>query len=285
MATALATGQTSDGDVDEEEMEQEGGAEQIGEAALDGEARQNSEEVGVFISDAAMQLAGTGNTGMSRPKRPATPHRSLLSGGSERRGDPVLAAVVAVAIEARMFEVQLGSTEAPLAEAWAEGAPHATTAVTADAAAGWAWGGWLGAKSAPARAVEDMEAEAKVERDARVETAAGASRVRLEFSRFAAAASAAARDGAHSESGGGGEGLGAPVTREAVSTALAPPAAVQLLNEGGTYVLRHATPPAASFNRVAHTVAPVLLSTLGVLLLAAYRAGTRQRSRSRRTKA
>ena len=125
-------------------------------------------------------------------------------------------------IEARMFEVQLGSAEAPLAEAWEERAPHSGTAVTADAAAGWAWGGWLGAKSAPARAV---------------------------------------------------------------ATALAPPAAVQLLNEGGTYVLRHATPPAASFNRVAHTVAPVLLSTLGVLLLAAYRASTRQRSRSRRTKA
>ena len=183
-----------------------------------------------------------------------------------------------------MFEVLLGSAEAPLAEAWEEGTPPASTAVTADSATGWAWGGWLGANSSPARAVEEVEAEARVEVDAGVETAAGASAGRPEFSRVAAA-SAAGRDGAHSESGGGGEGLGAPVTREAVTTALAPPAAVQLLNEGGTYVLRHATPPVASFNRVAHTVAPVLLSTLGVLLLAAYRVGTRQRSRSRRTKA
>ena len=286
LATALATGQTSGGEVgaaasttrgaarrDGEKLEQGGEARRDGEAELGGEARQNSEEVGVFVSDAAMQLAGTGNTDLSRPKRPATPHRTLLSGDSERRVDPVLAAVVAVAIEVRMFEVLLGSAEAPLAEAWEEGAPPAVKVVTVDTAAGGAWGGWLGAKFAPTRAVEEVEAEAGVEADGRVETAASASAGRSEFSR-AAAASAAGRDGAHSESGDGGEGLRAP----------APLAAVQLLNEGGTFVLRHATPPAANFNRVAHALAPVLLSTLGILLLAAYRAGARRRTRSRRPK-
>jgi hypothetical protein len=296
LATALAAGQTGDGEVgvaasltrgaarrDGQNREQGGAAGRDGEEELGGGARQNSEEIGVFVSDAAMQLAGTGDTDLSRPKRPATPHRSRLSGASERRVDPGLAAVVAVSIEVRMFEVLLGSAEAPLAEAWDEAAPPTATAVTADTAASGAWGGWLGAKFAPTRAVEEVEAEARVEADARGETAAGASAGQPEFSR-ADAVSAAGRDGAHSESGGGNEGLRAPAPLAAATTELVPPPAVQLLNEGGTFVLRHATPPAANFNRVAHALAPVLLSTLGVLLLAAYRAGARRRTRSRRPK-
>ena len=236
-----------------------------------------------------MQLAGTDSTDlptdMPRPERAAAPHRSLLSGASEQRVDPVLAAVVAVAIEVRMFEVLLGSTEPLPAETWEEGAPPAATEVMTDAAAGGLWASWLSAKPAPTHAVEEVEAEARVEVDSRVEVVAGASAGRRQAFSRAVAASAAGRSDAYSESRGGGEGLRALAPMAAVATVPAPSGAVQLLNEGGTFVLRHATPPAANFDRVAHALGPVLLSTLGVLLLAAYRAGTRRRIRSRRLKA